>query len=52
MLEFKTLQGPGQYKLPFSTMVFSASEAMGGVKIYYFQDDPDLGRRVEFEKQK
>ncbi len=52
MLEFKALQGPGQYKLPFSTMVFCVGEAQGVVKIYYFQDDPDLGKRVEFEKQK
>ncbi len=52
MLEFKALQGPGPYRLPFSTMVFSAGEVRGGVKIYYFQDDPDLGKRVEFERQK
>jgi hypothetical protein len=52
MLEFKAIQGPGQYKLPFSTMRFSVSKTDGIVKIYYFHDDPDLGRRVEFEKQK
>lgn len=52
MLEFKAVQGPGTYQLPFSTMVFSAGESRGVVKIYYFQDDPDLGKRVEFERRK
>jgi hypothetical protein len=52
MLEFKAIQGPGKYELPFSTMLFSVSKTEGIVKIYYFHDDPDLGRRVEFEKQK
>jgi hypothetical protein len=52
MLEFKAIQGPGKYKLPFSTMLFSVSETEGIVKISYFRDDPDLGRRIEFEKQK
>jgi hypothetical protein len=52
MLEFKAIQGPAQYKIPFSTMIFSVSETEGVVKIQYFHDDPDLGRRVEFEKQK
>jgi hypothetical protein len=52
MLEFKSIQGPGKYKLPFSTMIFSVGKAEGIVTIYYFHDDPDLGRKVEFEKQK
>lgn len=52
MLEFKAIQGLGKYKLPFSTMLFSVSKTEGIVKICYFHDDPDLGRRVEFEKQK
>jgi hypothetical protein len=52
MLEFKAIQGPGQYTLPFSTMLFSLSKSGGIVKIYYFHDDPDLGRRVDFDKQK
>jgi hypothetical protein len=52
MLEFQAIQGLGKYKLPFSTMLFSVSKTEGIVKIYYFHDDPDLGRRVEFEKQK
>jgi hypothetical protein len=52
MLEFKAIEGPGQYTLPFSTMLLSLSKSAGVVKIYYFHDDPDLGRRVDFDKQK
>jgi hypothetical protein len=52
MLEFKTIQGPGKYQLPFSTMITSVEKTSGGVTLFYFHDDPDLGRRVDFEKQK
>jgi hypothetical protein len=52
MLEFKAIQGPGTYKLPFSTMIFSVDKTAGAVKLFYFHDDPDLGRRIDFEKQK
>ena len=51
-MDFKTVQGPGKYQLPFSTMLFSAEKTDAGILIYYFHDDPDLGRRVEFVKQK
>lgn len=51
MLEFRAIQGPGTYKLPYSTMIFSVSKTGGIAKIFYFHDDPDLGRRVDFDKQ-
>jgi hypothetical protein len=52
MLEFKSIEGPGKYKLPFATMIISADKLGGGVKLFYFHDDPDLGRRIDFERQK
>jgi hypothetical protein len=52
MLEFRAIQGPGKYKLPFATMIISGEKAGGAVKLFYFHDDPDLGRRIDFERQK
>ncbi len=51
MLEFKTIQGPGKYQIPFSTMITSVEKTSGGVTLFYFHDDPDLGRRIDFEKK-
>lgn len=50
MLEFKAIQGPQTYRLPFSTMIFSVDKTGDTVKLFYFHDDPDLGRRIDFEK--
>ncbi len=49
MLEFTSVQGPGTYRIPFGSMIFSVDRTAGAPRIFYFHDDPDLGRRINFE---
>jgi hypothetical protein len=50
-LSFKTMSLGLRGTLPYDTMILNVERQNSVVTLYYFQDDPDLGRRFVFEKK-
>ena len=50
-LSFKAMSLGQRGTLPYDTMILDAERENSKVTLYYFQGDPDLGRRFIFERK-